>query len=88
MSEQVGPWKYAVAIVQSDSTVYNPPLRGLYVMAAGNVKVLTANGVTRTWACPAGFWIPDYISKVFDTDTAVADVNLHSGRDELLYTVP
>ena len=72
-------WNRTQAIVQSDATEYSPPLRGLYVMAAGDVKITTWDGVAEVWACPAGFYIPRYIKIVWDTGTAVTNANLFSG---------
>lgn len=74
-----------VTIAQSDTTTYTPAtggwLRGLHVMAAGTVKITTHDGVDESWACPAGFYIPRYITKVWDTGTDVLDANLFSRGD-------
>lgn len=86
MTGRVDIYAKTITVVQSDTTAYGPTtsygtwLRGLHVMAAGNVKILTHDGVTETWTCPAGFYIPRHIAKVFDTDTDVADANLFSGE--------
>lgn len=80
--EQLGPYRKPIAIVQSDATTYEPPLRGLCVQAAGDVKITTNNGLDEVWTCPAGYWIPRYITKVWDTGTTVTDANLFSGTDE------
>lgn len=42
----------AVAITPSDSTIFNPPIRGIYVGGAGNVSVVTVLGSTVTFTAP------------------------------------
>jgi hypothetical protein len=61
----------------SDTIVYDPPLLGLYVGSAGNVRILSWNqygqgdaGVPSVYEnVPAGFIIPVQIAMVYDTDT-------------------
>lgn len=76
-----------VAIVQSDTTVLDPPLAGLLVFTAGAVKILTEAGATLTLTFPTAANGGSYptrldaaITKVFDTDTAVTDANLFGFR--------
>lgn len=60
----------AIAITTSDSTVYSPPLRGIYVGVTGNINVITPNGTTVLFSnVPAGFILPVYCSRVKATST-------------------
>lgn len=72
-----------VAIVQSDTTTFNPPLAGIDVFTTGDVSILTELGVTITKTFPAVAAGGSYpyrwlvrIVKVFDTNTTVADAAL------------
>jgi len=69
-----------VAIVQSDSTLISPPLRGLDIWADGDVKITDAGNrtVTRTFTAPFR-WVVQ-IQKIWDTDTTVADADLDGLR--------
>ena len=66
-----------VAIVQSDSTVLDPPLRGITITATGSVKI-TSHGVDATLVVAAAPWTPPYssITKVWDTGTDISNANL------------
>lgn len=66
-----------VAIVQSDSTIYDPPLRGIVITATGSVKI-TSHGVDCTLVVAAAPWTPPYgnITKVWDNGTDVSNANL------------
>lgn len=72
----------AVAITKSDTTVYTPPLRGIYVGTTGDVAVITARNMRRHLtegvallavvfpAVPAGAILPIHASQVMSTGTA------------------
>lgn len=65
------PFTKIVAVTKSDSTVYDPPLRGLWIGGAGNVAIV-AFGDTDPQVlagASAGQIIPGMISKVMSTDT-------------------
>ena len=65
----------AVAITKSDSTVFTPPLRGIYVGGTGDVAVTTMLGTVITFtAVPAGFILPVYCSKVMSTNTSATSM--------------
>lgn len=60
-----GLWRKHMAITKSDSTTYDPPLRGLLVMGAGDVVATDFEGNDVTYSsCPAGFFIPTLLTKV------------------------
>lgn len=74
----MGPMFGAVAVTKSDSTEYDPPLRGLYVGGTGDVRVIFANAdaddVTFT-ALAAGVVHPiANIKKVMSTDTTATAI--------------
>lgn len=68
-----GPGSHLVAITKSDTTLYNPPLRALYVGGAGDVALLAIGdtiAVTLT-AVPVGTTITSVmIEKVMSTNTS------------------
>lgn len=65
----------AVAIIKSDATVYNPPLRGLYVGGLGDVAVVTQDGSAVTFtAVPAGTYFPIGLLKVMSTGTTATNI--------------
>lgn len=58
-------WRTTIPITPSDSTEYDPPLRGLIVTAAGVVEVSDADGTTRALGTiPAGVQLPGIYTKV------------------------
>lgn len=60
----------SIAISTDDTAVISPVLRGLYVGAAGNVKVRMLDGSTPTFiAVAAGSVLPIQIDMVFTTGT-------------------
>lgn len=72
-----------VAIVQSDTTVYDPPLLALEIFTTGDVSIVQPDGTTVTKTFPAAadggaypyrWWIR--IRQVKDTGTTVADAAL------------
>lgn len=66
-----------VAIVQSDSTIIAPRLKGLYVTATGAVKV-KSKGVDATINITSAPVVLPFgnITQVFDTGTSIADADL------------
>lgn len=69
-------FRAAVAITESDVTIYNPPAQAIYVGTTGNL-VLTINGVDVTFATvPVGLWFFGPISQVKTGSTAAALVLL------------
>lgn len=77
---------YQVAIVQSDDTIYNPPLKAIMVTLDGTLVVEGADNVTHTIVIPAaatGGSFPCYIIGRFRrvlAATSIADANLHGLR--------
>lgn len=72
-----------IPIVQSDTTVYDPPLLALDVFTTGDVAIVTPDGtaITKTFPTAANggryphrWWIR--IRQVLDTGTTVADAAL------------
>lgn len=64
-----------VAVTASDSTVFNPPLRGLYVGTTGAVAVTCPDLSTAVFtAVPAGLIIPVLCSKVLATGTTASTI--------------
>lgn len=65
----------AEAVTPSDSTVLKPT-RGLYVGAAGNVKVdMAERGTAVTFVgLQAGTLLPVQVIKVYSTDTDATDI--------------
>lgn len=67
------PYKRAVAVTASDSTVLRPT-RAVYVGGAGALAV-TINGVNVTFAAvPAGTTLPISVTKVLSTGTAATSI--------------
>ncbi len=65
-----------VSVTKSDSTVYSPPLRAVYVGTTGDVALLAANDsspVTFT-AVPAGTLLPVCAKKVMSTNTSASNL--------------
>ena len=75
-----------VAIVQSDTTIINPPLKGVLVTLDGTLVVEDVTGVTHTFVIPAaatGGRFPCFIAGRFRrvlAATSQADANLHGYR--------
>jgi hypothetical protein len=73
-----GLWRKHVAITKSDDTTYDPPLRGLLVMGAGDVTAVDLEGNSVLYSdCPASFFIHALLTKVMSTGTDAT--NLISG---------
>jgi hypothetical protein len=71
------------AVVQSDTTIFDPPLYGIDVFAPGVVAIHSPIGTVITKTFPAaadGGWYPCrwvvQIRRILDTGTTVADANL------------
>jgi hypothetical protein len=75
-----------VVIVQSDTTVYNPPLKGVLVTLDGTLVVEDVNHVTHSFVIPAaatGGRFPCFIAGRFRrvlAATTQADASLHGYR--------
>lgn len=70
-----GPGTQLVAITKSDTTVYNPPLRGLWVGGTGDVALLAIGSTVAVTlsAVPAGTLIDlVMIEKVMSTNTTAS----------------
>lgn len=58
----------------SDTVVYNPPLRGLFVGTGGAVAVVTAAGNAVTITCANNAIIPVACSQVKQTNTTASNI--------------
>lgn len=67
-----GPGVHGVAVTKSDSTVYNPPLRMLWVGGVGDVAVTLIGDTTAVTlsAVPAGTMLNVCVTKVMSTNTS------------------
>lgn len=72
-----------IPIVQSDTTIYSPPLLGLEIFTPGDVAIVTPDGtaITKTFPAvadggeyPVRWWLR--IRQVMNTGTSVADAAL------------
>ena len=64
-----------VAIVQSDTTVYSPPLMGMRINAAGTLNI-RSGGADHVLTCVAAEYLPCEIDIVYATTTDIADADL------------
>jgi hypothetical protein len=62
-------------VTKSDTTVYTPPLNGVWVGGEGDVEVVTPAGSTVLFsAVPAGTLLPVQASKVMSTNTTATNL--------------
>lgn len=66
-----GPGVRGVAVTKSDTTVYDPPLRKIWVGGAGDVAVLFIGDTVAVTlsAVPAGTMLDACVTKVMSTNT-------------------
>lgn len=66
-----GPGVHGVTVTKSDATVYNPPLRMLWVGGTGDVAVTMIGDTTAVTlaAVPAGTMLNVCVTKVMATNT-------------------
>lgn len=71
MSKTV-PGRKLIAVTPSDTTVYNPPLRGLIVSTAGNLAIVAADDLVSpgTFAYVPGV-LPVEVKRVLAATTCV-----------------
>lgn len=74
MIDPIWPSPKLVTITPSDTTVFSPAIRQIYVGTGGNVVVVDAEGNTVTFSSvPSGFYItPVFVSKVKATGTTTS----------------
>ena len=73
-----GPYTNAFAVVKSDTTIFSPPTRALFVGGAGNLVVTMNDGtgpITFT-AVPVGTIIELSVTQVLSATTATLVVGL------------
>jgi hypothetical protein len=70
-------------IVQSDTAEYSPPLKGIIILAAGDLKFddVEGNTVTRTFVAAASggaypYTLELHIRRVYDTGTTLTDAQM------------
>ena len=57
-------------VTPSDATIYNPPMRGMFVGGSGVIKLLAqGDSAASTWQAFPGMYIPVEIKKVLATGT-------------------
>ena len=64
------PFEEMLAITPADATLYDPPLRGVIVTVAGNLRITTSKGTVITFAVFVGQLIPALITIVGTATTA------------------
>lgn len=70
----------AVAVTTSDVTVYDPPLRGLYLNVAGTVSIVFSDGSTFAGSPATGVFHPiTGISKINATGTTATGIYAFRG---------
>lgn len=71
----MGPFRGAVAVTKSDSTVFAQETRGIYVGTTGDLAVAMADGSSVVFkAVPAGTLLPIAVKQVLDTGTTASTV--------------
>ncbi len=58
-----------IPITKSDATVYDPPLRWVDVLGAGDVALVDARGVAKTITVTAGYSIKCVVKQILATGT-------------------
>lgn len=72
---EAGPSPQPFPITPSDTVAINPPIRGFYVGATGNVACINAFGVAVTFVgVPAGKTIPAQVNYIKLTGTTAASI--------------
>ena len=74
MTSKSDPAKDWSAVTPSDTTVHNPPLRGLWVGTTGDVAIESASGNTATFVGVQGILPCENIRRVLATDTTATDI--------------
>ncbi len=76
VSREVSPASSAAAVTPSDTTVYDPPGRALYVGATGNVAVrMAGGGQTVTFVnVQGGSTLPITVDMVMSTNTTASSI--------------
>lgn len=74
MDNPTWPSPKLTTITASDTTVYSPAIRQIYVGSAGNVTVEDTSGNVVTFTTvPSGFYLtPFFVSKVLATGTTAS----------------
>jgi hypothetical protein len=68
------------AITKSDATVYDPPLKGIMVTAAGTVQLVHKDGSTAPVQVAAGILLPvSNVTKVMSTGTTATGIVAWTG---------
>jgi len=73
------------AVVQSDTTILNPPVREIIISAEGSLAVESEKGDSVTLVVPAGASLPfvfrcGRVRRILDTGTDIANANLVAMR--------
>ena len=74
-SYDVCPGRDHATVTKSDSTVFDPPFRSIYVGTGGDVAIKSLDGNVVTWPnCKDNFIIPMAGTKVMSTNTTASNM--------------
>lgn len=62
------------AVTTSDSTVYDPTPKGLFIGGAGNIALMGDDGVSVTFAVTAGQFLPLCPTRILATGTTATGI--------------
>jgi hypothetical protein len=69
------PYRSALSVTPSDTTVFSPETRGIYVGTTGDLAVKVQDGTSVLFkAVPAGALLPISVVQVLDTDTTASTI--------------
>lgn len=76
MTAKTKPITKVVAVTKSDATVYNPPLRAVYVGGSGDLAVIAADDTSAVTlvSLMAGIWHPIECKQIMSTNTTATDI--------------
>lgn len=72
--ERIDASPLILELTPSDSTVYDPPLKGVRVGVEGNITVQSGRNSVEILDAKVGEHIPGEISKVYATGTTATDI--------------
>lgn len=74
--ERIGSTLDIIAVTPSDTTVYDPPLRGIYIGSEGDVAIVSENGVAPVIFknVPVAMILPVKARQVMSTGTDASEL--------------